>query len=152
MSMLNLSVGRPFSRPRPALYKALGCFLFFIKSLHSLSFFYLNFLNKICFALCPPYSPRGFHRGRACRIGWTIIKIILLKWMNGNFQPPVLPLSPKGWRAPRIFRASLRANAMSKKFVFILFPFLLVVQNCDTWLLMLQKSLRAIIRAPALAL
>ena len=50
--------------------------------------------------LSNPYSPRGFHRGRARRIERTIVKIILLKCMNENFQPPVLPLSPKAG-APR---------------------------------------------------
>ena len=38
-------------------------------------------------------------------------------------------LFKKSWRAPRIFRASRRANAISKKFVFILSPFLFTVQN-----------------------
>ncbi len=48
-------------------------------------------------------------------------------------------------------RASLSADTI-EKIVFILSPFLLVVRKCDAWLFIHQKSQRAKIRAPALAL
>ena len=59
-------------------------------------------------------------------------------WITVTFLLP-----QKGWREKFAPRASLRADTISKKFVFILSPFSSTVQNCDAWLFIHQKSQRA---------
>ena len=140
-----LSTGRPFSRPRPALYKALSCF--FIKSLHFLSCCYLNcLLSKMIFATirtngmfctAPPYSPRAGagkpllkRLARLANFSRQPLQNVSNAFYHKSFPLPLLPEPPRRAYFPRrlllfksyIFAAahSLRADTISKKFVFII--------------------------------
>ena len=110
-----------------ALYTAVGCFYCFLS--------FLVVLKIACFQ-------KMFFAHTLWSV-WRGVPIFATRRCEGN------RLFKKSWRVPRIFRASLRADAISKKSVFILFPFLFIVQNTMHYFSLSKEPARKNTRARA---